>query len=302
MALVARLAGAAMALAVSGCDSSSGGLSSNPVDWWHALEGGTIAESRPPPPNADAPYPNLGTVPARPTGSDTQARGRVAQELLSDRRNAEYLVSQAPLPKPGEARPPAPAAPPPDEETSSASLDAASAPPAPAVPASASPSPAPAAPAGPVPAAPMPVPATTEAAAMPEIPDQPPPPPRLPGVSTVTAPMPPPVAPPPPKPKPGPIAGAPLAVPFALGSAVLSTGGDRAVQAFGRTRGTRAVAVTGYGDAASDDTTAQATALPLAFDRARAVAASLGRAGVPAAALRIAGEAVGHGATAKLID
>lgn len=60
--------------------------------------------------------------------------------------------------------------------------------------------------------------------------------------------------------------------------------------------------MTGYGDAASDETDAQAAALSRALDRARAVAASLRQAGVPPGSIRIAADAVGHGATARLID
>src|SRR5262249_55134774 len=51
-------------LALAGCSSM------DPVNWWHSLEGGRIAEERPPPPNADAPYPNLSEVPSRPTPTD----------------------------------------------------------------------------------------------------------------------------------------------------------------------------------------------------------------------------------------
>ena len=50
----------AFVLLVSGCSS---GPSLNPVTWWHDLQGGKIAEQRPPPPGADEPYPNLASVP-----------------------------------------------------------------------------------------------------------------------------------------------------------------------------------------------------------------------------------------------
>src|SRR3954451_1530811 len=38
-------------LLFSGCSSLPGSM--NPVNWWHDLEGGKIAEERPPPPGAD---------------------------------------------------------------------------------------------------------------------------------------------------------------------------------------------------------------------------------------------------------
>ena len=137
---------------------------------------------------------------------------------------------------------------------------------------------------------------------MPSIPDQPPPPPRLPGVAAATAPNPPPSAPPaPPRPVP-PITGGPLAIAFPEGSALLSHDADQALRQFAQRRGPHAIVVTGYGDAASDETDAQAAALPRALDRARAVATSLRQAGVPSGSIRIAADAVGHGATARLID
>jgi outer membrane protein OmpA-like peptidoglycan-associated protein len=67
-------------------------------------------------------------------------------------------------------------------------------------------------------------------------------------------------------------------------------------------RGTLAVAVTGYGDAASPDPLVQRSALALGIARAQAVAAALTGAGVPDAALRIAAEAMGRGATVRLVN
>jgi outer membrane protein OmpA-like peptidoglycan-associated protein len=267
------------------------------------LEGGRIAETRPPPPNADAPYPTLGVVPARPANTDAAARGRVASALLADRSSADYSASLVPLPKSGAAGRPVPAPPRPDAETPSASLQAASAPPPPpaaAAPAKAPPATVPAPPANPAAsAAPA---ATAEAAAMPSIPDQPPPPPRLPGVATATAPNPPP-SPPPARPQPtAPITGEPLAIAFPAGSALLSHDADQELRQFAQHHGPHAIVVTGYGDAASDETDAQATALPRALDRARAVATSLRQAGVPSGDIRIAADAIGHGAIVRLTD
>jgi outer membrane protein OmpA-like peptidoglycan-associated protein len=83
---------------LGGC--SSGKASINPVDWWHNLEGGKIAEERPPPPNADAPYPNLSTVPARPTPPDREAMKRLTDALIGDRQNAQYIAASDPLADP----------------------------------------------------------------------------------------------------------------------------------------------------------------------------------------------------------
>lgn len=104
----------------------------NPVDWYHAIEGGRVADERPAPPQADAPYPNLGTVPARPAPIDAAARGAIAQGLVADRTNAQYAASQSPLPPPANPanRPVPPAPRPSGDEAAAASLPAASAPPA----------------------------------------------------------------------------------------------------------------------------------------------------------------------------
>jgi outer membrane protein OmpA-like peptidoglycan-associated protein len=286
-----------LCIAVAGlaaCSQAPDDVSDNPLDWWHALEGGQIAETRPPPPNADAPYPTLGAVPAKPANTDVVARGRLASTLQADRSNAAYGASLVPLPKAGEVSRPAHAAPPPDAQTPSASLQAASAPPPP--PSVAPPAKVPPA-SGPAVSA---VPA--EAAALPNIPDQPPPPPRLPGVAAVTVPVPPPT-PPPARPAPvPPITSGPLAIAFPEGSAVLPHDAELSLRAFAQHRGPHAIVVTGYGDAASDATDAQAEVLPRALDRARAVAASLRQAGVPAGSIRIAADAIGHGAVARLVD
>ncbi|MBN8873496.1 MAG: hypothetical protein J0H67_11715, partial [Rhodospirillales bacterium] len=122
---------------LAGCSSDK--MSFNPVDWWHGLEGGRIAEERPAPPGADAPYPNLATVPSRPTPPDKDEMKRLTAALVADRTNAQHTAEAAPLPDPSSpsASPglfgantlsPPPPAPPPGQ--ASASLPAASAPPA----------------------------------------------------------------------------------------------------------------------------------------------------------------------------
>ena len=102
--------GAAAMVLLAGCSPTEGSV--NPVDWWHALEGGRIAEQRPPPPNADAPYPNLSSVPARPVPTDAATRGRIATGLLADRADAAYAgaampelsVPRTPSPAPAAAK------------------------------------------------------------------------------------------------------------------------------------------------------------------------------------------------------
>ena len=49
-----------------------------PEDWWHQLQGGMIAEQRPPPPGAADPYPNLDQVPPRPTPTDAATQAQAA--------------------------------------------------------------------------------------------------------------------------------------------------------------------------------------------------------------------------------
>lgn len=144
---------------LGGCSSSS---SLNPVNWWHGLQGGRIAEERPAPPNADAPYPNLSTVPPRPAPPDRDAMKRLTESLIGDRTHAQYLAESAPLPDPSSPRaspnlfgagtlPPPAAAPPPrapvappDAGGSSVTLPSASAsPPPPTPPTPTAPTPAP---------------------------------------------------------------------------------------------------------------------------------------------------------------
>ncbi|MBN8900527.1 MAG: hypothetical protein J0H57_05775, partial [Rhodospirillales bacterium] len=79
---------------LAGC--SSGKSSLNPVDWWHNLEGGKIAEERPAPPGADAPYPNLATVPSRPAPPDKDAMKQLTAALVADRTNAQHTAEAAP--------------------------------------------------------------------------------------------------------------------------------------------------------------------------------------------------------------
>ena len=138
---------------------------------------------------------------------------------------------------------------------------------------------------------------------MPAIPDAPPAPPQLPGAPpTVTAPTVPPVAPPAP---PAPVVvvkGQAVAIPFAAGSAVLPADALAPIKQLATSRGTNSIAVTGFGEATSSDPAAQSAALPLALNRARAVAAQLMTDGVPGTIIRIAAEPQGSGAAARVVN
>ena len=299
-----------------GCSAPPASLS--PADWWHALEGGKIAEQRPPPPNADAPYPNLGSVPQRPVITDAATRGQIASTLLADRANAQYAGPLMPEPPPpggpakasgspaGTPPRPPPPSPPAESDTPSASLQAATAPPA-----------APGKLPAPGPAAPPPSDRPDAAAdgpatqALPAdaggltIPAAPPPAPHVQGadIPATTAPTPPPVAPstPPPVPKPS-TAATSVAVPFQPGAAVIAPESQDALRALALRRGAAPMEAIGYGDAAGAEPSGQSAALPLALARARAVAAVLTASGVPASLVTVQAEAEGRGGAARIAD
>ena len=270
---------------LSACGGSGQAL--DPLAWWHNLEGGKIAEARPPPPKADAPYPGLETVPARPPVTDPAARAKIARALIADRTNATYAASLAPLPPPPSGPPPAP--PPAQPSQMSATMPGADAPPAPPRPA----------PVTRVTARPLAAPV-----AAPELPATPPPPPVVldAGLPAVTAPAPPPVAPTPPPPATPIVAGEPLAVPFVAGSAVLEPPAQESLRKLAKARGKAGLAVIGYGEALSSAPADQSAALPLAWQRAQAIASVLQAAGVSTAELKIAAEAEGRGGVARIAE
>jgi outer membrane protein OmpA-like peptidoglycan-associated protein len=303
------------ALLLSGCSS----FSYNPVTWWHNLEGGKIAEQRPPPPGANAPYPNLATVPPRPKPPDKEELQRISQSLVADRAHAEYMAANEPLPDPsspsaspalfgaGTAPPPSPQlkpAPAPaaqgGTQAASATMPAVTAPPRPAPPApqsapqSVSVSRAPVSPVGSTPLA-SPPPGSAESpaelAAAAPLPAAPPPPPNLPGARAAT-----------PVPAP-PAAQQSLDAAFAFQdrSATLEPAAADTVKQLAMRRGNAVVAITGYGDATTNAPAAQTAALSLGLSRAQAVANALAAAGVPRDMIRVNAEAIGRGATARLI-
>jgi len=313
----------AVPLLLAACSSFSQS-SMNPVNWWHQLEGGEIAKQRPPPPGTNQPFPNLASVPARPAAPDRQQLDAITQGLVADRAHAEYMAAATPIADPSspQASPglfgagTMPAPPPPGTANpapaASASLAAASAPPTPPAPAGSPPKPAPrgavqsAAPAPPAGASAAASGATTTAANAPSappaaagppptIPAAPPSPPNLPGappakVASVT----PPVGPA--KQRPGEVQ-----IEFVAGSSALPPGANDLLKELAAKRGTAAIALTGHGDATSEDPAVQSAALSLALARAQAAAKALVANGVPESAIRLGAEASGRGANARLI-
>ena len=312
------IASLAAALMLSGCGGST---NINPVQWWHGLQGGAIAQQRPPPPNADAPYPNLSIIPPKPAMPDPVARQHIASALAVDRANAQYEAKLAPLPNVPHASNPRgllgiPSTPTkPDENAASASLEAANAPPAPSTDPTtpASPKPAAAKPASTKPAgapqagaaAALPSAAPEPAGPPPTVPAAPPPLPHLEGFAIpVSKPVPPPVAPPSP-PKLTPLAGGattPLAVGFPANSAVLSPPDETALKDLATRRGSHHVEVVGFGDVTDATPHVQAEGVDLALARARAIVAALNAAGVPQTAIRMSAQADGRGGAARLVD
>ncbi len=269
-------------LALSGCAGRDIGT---PVDWWHDLEGGRIAQERPAPPRADAPYRNLAEVPARPVADDPAARGAIVAALSGDQRDAAYGATIAPLPAPT-PRPVMEV----DPDAAGATIPAAS---------------PVAKPAAVAPVAAAPVVAGKAAPAvvsMPDIPAAPPAPARLDGVKSVTVAAPPPRAPAVQAPAQAPhVARAPVVVAFAAGSAVLPPGAAAALQALARERQGDDIVIAGFGEAAGSASQAQAGSLGLGFARARAMTTVLAQAGVPSTAMRVTAEAIGRGGVARLV-
>lgn len=298
-----------------------------PVDWWHQLQGGTIADERPPPPGVDDPYPNLAIIPAKPTPPAAATRKELTARLAAERDRTLRAAAQDPIvPIPGSAAAapasataagagaggatapgvrPAPGGPPPAKPANApapaepaapmARIAAADAPPP--APATAAAPPAPPAPAAiQATAAPKPPPREPDPAAppvsgpVPALPSAPPPAPVLSGIPAST------FAPATPRPRPQ------VDAAFVGSSAVLRPESDAALRALAGRRAGGTIALLGGGDAISALPDAQAAALPLAWRRAQAMAGVLTGAGVPANALRVDAAALARGGIARLID
>ena len=98
------------------------------------------------------------------------------------------------------------------------------------------------------------------------------------------------------------VSGNAARVAFAPGVATLSPEDIDVVKTFAGRRGNAVIAVTGFGDAAGNDITAQTNALGLGLSRAQAVANALTSAGVPQSAIRVGAEAAGRGARLLLLQ
>ena len=282
----------------------------------HNAEGGAIAQPRLAMPNAEAPYPNLSTVPAHPPAPDVNARNALAKKLVADRANAQYEIKIEPLPAPSAPAPVKAAQG--GDDAMGATMSAAQSKPAPrpvktadatsAPKAASAPASVPAkaaAPAGPAaavatPAAPL--------ATLPPMASAPPSAPGFAGVPPQVQPTPAPVAPPAVLPLQtatslADAAKAPqIRVGFAPGSDMLTGEALATLKVFAHSRGSRTIQVTGFGDVDSADARAQTAGLQLALNRARAVAAYLSNVGVPPASLRVSAEAQGSGAIALLAN
>jgi outer membrane protein OmpA-like peptidoglycan-associated protein len=93
-----------------------------------------------------------------------------------------------------------------------------------------------------------------------------------------------------------------ISVTFINGSATLPSLAADSLKQLAARRGSGIIAVTGYGDATSNDPDAQSAALTLALSRAQAMAAALASAGVPRTAVQVDAEAIGRGGAARLVQ
>ncbi len=305
-------AGGALFL-LAGCGSVPASI--NPVAWWHELQGGVIAEQRPPPPGATDPYPNLALVPPRPPPLDPATRLAINQGLVADRANAQHEAAAAPLADPSSPTqspalfgiPPSLATVPPPSSAQAgatqagglgASFAAASAPPvAPESPKRGKTA-ARAAP-GDIPLGQQPEGSTAQMGVPPPLPTAPPLPANLPGANP---PQPPPVKVTPAPPGLAPPAGS-VVVAFAPGAATLAPEAGATLHNLATQRKiTTGVVVTGHGDAAASGPDTQAAALSLALLRAQAIVHALTAEGVPPAAIVSDAQAEGRGATVRLVN
>jgi outer membrane protein OmpA-like peptidoglycan-associated protein len=103
-------------------------------------------------------------------------------------------------------------------------------------------------------------------------------------------------------PVPPPVPANAVTVEFVPGSAQLPPGAADVLKGVVARRGSAVVAVTGYGEANSDDPSVQSAALSLGLSRAQAVANVLTADGVPAASVRVGAEAAGRGASVHLVQ
>jgi hypothetical protein len=99
------LLGLGLLLMLGGCSDLPDRI--NPVSWWHHMEGGAIAQDRPPPPNPNAPFPKIGNQPTRPAGMPDWEWTQLSATLAAQRAAAQTYAAQNPIPTlPQTATPP----------------------------------------------------------------------------------------------------------------------------------------------------------------------------------------------------
>ncbi len=281
-------------LALGGCGNQNPVMT--PVGWWHDLQGGEIAATRPPPPGADLPYPKLGTIPPKPILPSNSFRDTVRDQLTTQRDDTERLAARHPIEVVANIPPPPPQAPAdPAADTANATLPGADAAPAkPAAPAAASAAPVvPAADGGPalgtaVTLAGAPV----DTSGLPPIPDAPPAPATFENVAALPAPT-----PEPPLPAHTVHAWKGNTVLFATNSAVLDPSQNETLNGAIARRGKGHISIEGHGDAQADTPEAQQAAVDLAVKRSQAIADWFRSKFIPADALRLSATAFGRGAS-----
>jgi outer membrane protein OmpA-like peptidoglycan-associated protein len=101
---------------------------------------------------------------------------------------------------------------------------------------------------------------------------------------------------------PAPSVGPSATIVFLEGASNLSAPAADEVKAFAAKRGNGTIAVTGYGDSASNDPDAQSAALNLGLSRAQSIVDALKADGVPGTAIRVSAEASGRGASLHLLQ
>ncbi|GAB0117048.1 OmpA family protein [Acidisoma sp. 7E03] len=86
----------ALLLLLGGCSAAPKSI--NPVSWWHGLEGGAIAEDRPPPPKANAPFPHIAAAPTRPAGMPDWEWQELQKTLAAQGAAAHQYAAENPIP------------------------------------------------------------------------------------------------------------------------------------------------------------------------------------------------------------
>jgi outer membrane protein OmpA-like peptidoglycan-associated protein len=268
---LARVMAALSALFMAGCGPKI--AVGTPVSWWHNLEGGKIAEDRPPPPDAKAPWPTIATVPAKPNPGPAAYRDAVTTKLAAERDLAERHAADAPL-----TPPVIPALPNPQPQpagAASAALEAATPAPKPATNTDL-----------------VPEPASPTLSDLPDL-KGPPAPPGFMEIAKIPAPS-------------RSVTATPAAPPgteilFTASDAILQQNQMPTLQDAATRRGTGRIRITGLGDAVSDTPEGQSKALQLALTRAQTIADALVKIGVPREKLTLAAYAFGRGARLTML-